>query len=177
MKKEFDIEDEWVSYEIHPETPPEGILLIEKFKGINIEAMRAQLNMSGNPYGITFGEMKFLPNSQKALEASEFARVHGKFDEFHEKVFHAYFTESKDIGKIEVLLDIARDLHLDTESLVKALENKTFVPVLKKAQYEGRKYYVTGTPTFIINGKYIIVGAQPLENFRRALKQIASKEE
>lgn len=165
-----------MSYEIHPETPPEGTPLAEKFKGANLEVMQKQLNMSGAPYGIQFGEMKLLSNSQKALEASEFAREHGKFHEFHDKVFYAYFTESKDIGDIGVLLEIASEMGLDTEKLKKALDEGTYVSELKKAQQEGSLRRVTGTPTFIINNKYIMVGAQPLETFKRALEQIANQE-
>ena len=36
LKENYEIHDTWVSYELHPETPPEGILLSERFKGIDI---------------------------------------------------------------------------------------------------------------------------------------------
>jgi len=43
--------------------------------------------------------------------------------------------------------------------------------VTREAQLCG----ITGAPTFIINGKYSIVGAQPLEVFRDTLSMIQSK--
>lgn len=176
MKKEYEIEEEWVSYEIHPETPPEGTLLKDQFPGADLEAMYNRLNEAGKPYGIEFGEITLLSNSQKALEASEYAREHGKFDEMHERLFHAYFTETKDIGDVPFLLGIAEDIGLDPNDLKEALEQEKYVPVLKKAVQEGKQLEVTGTPTFLINNKYKVVGAQPIDVFRNVLEQIKERE-
>jgi predicted DsbA family dithiol-disulfide isomerase len=34
---------------------------------------------------------------------------------------------------------------------------------------------VTGVPTYILNDRYTIVGAQPYEEFRHVLEQLASE--
>jgi predicted DsbA family dithiol-disulfide isomerase len=176
LKKEFDIREEWVSYEIHPETPEKGVALAERFPQMRVEQMYEQLRRSGAPFGIVFNDVKLLSNSRKALEASEFARAEGKFAEFHEAVFRAYFTELKDIGKIEVLLDLAEQTGLDRVRLKEALDQGVYLKELEKASVEGQQYGITGTPTFIINNRYAIVGAHPLDGFRRVLKQIAERE-
>jgi predicted DsbA family dithiol-disulfide isomerase len=36
---------------------------------------------------------------------------------------------------------------------------------------------VSGVPTYVINDRYALVGAQPYEVFKNALEQIASKKE
>ncbi|TLS37575.1 hypothetical protein FCL54_10575 [Pseudalkalibacillus caeni] len=176
MKKEFDIEDEWVSYEIHPETPESGVSLKEKFPNADINAMYNQFNRAGAPYGIESTNVSILSNSQKALEASEYARDQGKFDQFHEEVFKSYFTEGKDIGDTNILLEIAERIGLNRTEMENALEKETYLPTLKEANEEGRRLGVSGTPTFIINGKYKVVGAQPLENFKQALRQLEATE-
>lgn len=176
MKQEFEIEDVWVSLEIHPETPAEGVLLSERFKGMRVEGMYDNLRQAGEPYGIKFGNLQLLSNSRKSLEASEFARDHGKFHEFHEAVFHAYFTEARDIGDVQVLLDVAKQVGLETAELQAALEDGRYLPRLEQASQEAYQYGINGTPTFIINDKYKVYGAQPFEVFRNALKRIAEEE-
>jgi predicted DsbA family dithiol-disulfide isomerase len=177
LKKEFAIEDEWLSLEIHPETPAEGVLLADKFKGANMDAMYDNLRHAGAPYGIEFGKMTKLSNSRMALEASEFARDHGKYDEFHGAIFHAYFTEARDIGSAEVVLGVAKQVGLDTDELQKALADGRYLPRLQEAQEEAYQYGISGTPTFIINGRYKVYGAQPLDAFRNALQRIEAEGE
>lgn len=177
MKQEFDIEDEWVSLEIHPETPAEGVSLSERFKGMNLEGMNENLRRAGEPYGLEFaGNRDLLPNSRLSLEASEFARDHGKFHEFHEAVFHAYFTEARDIGDVQVLLDVAKQVGLDMAELQASLQDGRYLPRLEQASEEAHHYGINGTPTYIINDKYKVYGAQPLDVFRNALKRIAEEE-
>lgn len=177
MKKEFTIKDEWVSFEIHPETPKEGVLLSEKFGQANLEGMLETLRRSGSQYGIEFGGHTLLSNSRMALEASEFAREQGKFDEFHDKIFYAYFTECKDIGDKALILEIAEQVGLDKQELESALDSGKYKTALEEAGQLGRAYGITGTPTFIINNKYKIVGAHPLESIKNYLRNIEAEEE
>lgn len=163
--------------EIHPETPVEGVLLADKFPGANVDAMYDNLRRAGAPYGIEFGKMTTLSNSRMALEASEFARDHGKYDEFHEAIFHAYFTETHNIGLEQIVLGVAKEVGLNTEELKQALADGRYLPRLQEAQEEAYQYGINGTPTFIINGRYKIYGAQPLDAFRNALKQIEANEQ
>jgi len=160
-----------VSCEIHPETPPEGILLAVRLPGIDWEGMYENLRRSGASYGIRFGAVTLLSNSRLALEAGEYARDHGSFDEFHEQVFHAYFTEVKDIGRLDVILDIARSAGLDAEELKTALQEGRYSAKLQAAQQQSERYRVTGVPAFIINEEHKIVGAQPLEVFREVMQK------
>jgi hypothetical protein len=85
----YDIHETWISYELHPETPPEGILLSERFKGYDVSKMFDALRQRGKEFGIVFGDCSVLSNSRLSLEASEYARDMGKYEQFHEKIFHA----------------------------------------------------------------------------------------
>lgn len=176
MKKEFDIEDQWVSFELHPETPLEGISLADRFPGADIEGMMAHLNHTGAPYGIRFGELKRLSNSKLALQAGEFAQDQGAFHQFHDLLFKTYFTELKDIGRIDVLLDAAGQAGLDISALKAALENGTYLPRLEEAGREARRQEVSAIPAFFFhNGTagHRIVGAQPFQVFQNTLKKLA----
>ena len=175
MKKEFEIEDDWVSFEIHPDTPREGKQLKDVFPAASVEQMYRRLNETGKAFGLSFGQMNLLSNSRMALMASEFARDNGVFHDFHKRIFDAYFARGEDIGNVDVLLQLAKQSGLVVDELQEALTDQRYLPRLEQAQREGAQYGVTGTPTFIINGRYKVVGAQPIEAFRNALIEIASK--
>lgn len=159
-------------FEIHPETPKEGKLISEVFPAANIEKMFASLRNTGKLYDIDFVGNNLLSNSYLALAAGEFAKEKEKFEEFHEKIFHAYFNEGKDIGDIKVLSNIAEGLGLNREEMVEKIEAGTYDNVLSDAQAIGHQHNIRSTPTFIIDDKYSIVGAQSLETFKETLINI-----
>lgn len=171
MKKEFDIDDEWLSFEIHPETPPEGVLLTEHLPHIDWDEMYTGIRKSGKEYGIEFGDVTILANSRKAFEASEFAREQGKYDEFHEGLFYAYFTEVRNIGNEKVILDVASKTGLDILALKEVFDSEKYLPVLQKTTSEARQLGFSGVPAFVVGGKYNIVGVQPIEVFRDAIRK------
>ncbi len=175
MKKEFDIKDDWLSFELHPETPPEGISYAKRFPGADVEQMYENIRRRGDEFGIKFGPRILLSNSRMSLEASEYARNMGKYDIFHERMFYTYFTESKDIGNLEVLKESAQVCGLDTDELVKALKERRYAYRLEESRKEAEKIHLTGVPTFIINGKTKVVGAQYITVFRDLLRKIGSK--
>ncbi len=143
-----------------------------RFQGRDLTSVHDQLRERGKEFGIGFGNRTLLSNSRLALEASEYARDKGRYDSFHENVFHSYFAEAKDIGKIEVLSEIARKCDLDENEMRKAIKEGAYVSKLEEAREEALKINLTGVPTFIINNKYKIVGAQPIDLFRDFFNKI-----
>ena len=125
-----------------------------------------QLRRRGKEAGIIFGNRAILSNSKLALEASEYARDMGKYNAFHENIFHAYFTEELDIGNLDVLAALAKKSSLDDTDLRKALKDGRYSKRLEQARKEAQTINLTGVPTFIINAKHKIVGAQPIDVFR-----------
>ena len=73
-----------------------------------------------------------------SLEASEYARDAGRFDSFHGRVFRAYFTETRDIGDLDVLLELAQEEGLDAADLRVALREGRYASRLDEAHSEGR---------------------------------------
>lgn len=173
LKQEFPISEEWCPFEIHPETPPAGALLTEHLPHIDWDDLYDRLRTLGAEYGILFGDVRILANSRQALEAAEYARDHNLHGKMHESLFYAYFTDLKNIGDRRVLLDIAAGVGLDPEDLAAALDAGIYRERLEKTGKEALRRDITGVPTFIINDSVSIVGAQPLDVFRRVLTNIA----
>jgi predicted DsbA family dithiol-disulfide isomerase len=132
--------------------------------------MMQHLRVMGAPFGITFVDRPFLSNSRSALMAAEFARDQAGFKPFHEALFSAYFSLGLDIGSLDVLMQIGRDAGLDADALKEAIQGKIYLPRLQVAQEEASRLGVTGVPTFFIGEKKSIVGAQPLDVFRKVLR-------
>ena len=139
---------------------------------MNVKSFWDRLNRTYGSLGVRFGDLSRLSNSRMSLEACEYARDAGRFDSFHDRIFRAYFTETRDIGDLDVLVELARGEGLDTNDLRGALQEGRYASRLDEAHSEGRRLGINAVPTFIINGKYTIVGAQSLDFFRERFREI-----
>jgi predicted DsbA family dithiol-disulfide isomerase len=161
-----------MSYELHPETPPAGMLLSERFKGYDLSSFYNQLRARGKEVGVVFGTHTLLSNSRLALMASEYARDQGRYDSFHQNIFHAFFTEGLDIGNLKVIADVAKKSGLDEKETLNAVRDGRYASRLNEARKEGQLIGLTGVPLFVIENKHKITGAQPIETFRNLLDKI-----
>jgi predicted DsbA family dithiol-disulfide isomerase len=148
------------------------VLLAERFKGRDMAGFYEQLRARGREAGVVFGNRTLLSNSRLALEASEYARDRGKYESFHESIFKSYFTFGQDIGNREIIADVAGNSGLDPIEILKVVAEGRYLPRLAEARKEGQVINLTGVPTFIIEAKYKIVGAQPIGVFRDFLEKI-----
>lgn len=110
-----------------------------------------------------------LSNSRLAVEAAEFARKAGAFAAFHRAVLAAYFGEGRDIGDIAVLRDVATEAKLDASAMEKALTDGRYAEERRAAEEEAGRLRITAVPTFILDRFTRVVGAYPLDHFRRLL--------
>jgi predicted DsbA family dithiol-disulfide isomerase len=151
------------------------VLLTEHLPHINWEEMYDGLQVSGAQYGIEFGRVKILSNSRMVLEAGEFARDHGKFELFHEEAFRSYFTDVKNIGNIDVIMEIAENSGLDSAELQQSLDKEQYLSRLKDVTLQARRNGINSAPAFIIENETVITGAQPVDVFRDVLSRIQKK--
>ena len=128
----------WSAHEIHPETPPDGILLSERFKGHDVSGIFDHLRQRGKEFGIVFGDRILLSNSRLALEACEYARDTGKYKRFHEHMFHAYFNEAMDIGSWSDVFNCRR-CGLDAADMMNALKDGRYRSRLMKQEKKGKR--------------------------------------
>src|SRR5690606_8899894 len=71
---------------------------------------------------LPLGEVAFRPRTRKAHEAARFARERGREAEMRERILAAYWGEGRDIGRIDVLMEVAAEAGLDPEELKIALD-------------------------------------------------------
>jgi predicted DsbA family dithiol-disulfide isomerase len=73
---------------------------------------------------------------------------------------------------MEIILNIGESVGLNNEELQKRLVEGYYDEVLDRVAEEAHNNRINSTPTFIIDERYAVVGAQPIENFRNALLKI-----
>jgi len=114
-------------------------------------------------------------NTGKAHELIHFAAANGKGPEMKERLLRAYFTEGKNVGKLDALADMAADVGLDRAAAKKALESGVFAKAVQADIAQAAGIGVRGVPFFVVDGKYGVSGAQETGVFLKALQQIAGE--
>lgn len=111
----IDFEIQWRPFELNPGMPEEGQNLrdhvMQKY-GISIEQSKAARNKiagigSSLGFEFNFDEEMRMYNTIKAHQLLHWSRESGKETELKLQLFHSYFTEQKNISRIDVLVDIA----------------------------------------------------------------------
>ena len=156
-------------FPLHPETPAEGKSLKDLFAGRNydIDARQAEMRARMAAEGLPYGNRTMTYNSRLAQELGKWADTQPGGEAIHDALFRAYFVDGKNIGDVDVLIDIARGVGLDEAKAREVLEQRTFKAAIDADWAKSRAYGVTGVPTFVAGG-YGVVGAQPYE----ALEQL-----
>lgn len=114
--------------------------------------------------------MFFGENSRQSAELAVAAGKQGKYQEFHDAIF-AKGATAKDADYSEAgLKDLAERIDVDAEQFIEDAKHTDTVSLVQQNHDEANTLGVTGTPTFVINGRPII-GAQPLEAFVQVIDE------
>ncbi|MBI5178616.1 MAG: DsbA family oxidoreductase [Nitrospinae bacterium] len=100
------------------------------------------------------------------------SQLQGKAEEL---IFAAYFTEGKNIGDTETLLELARGIGLDGGETARLLAGDAFTDEVRKDENEATRLGIAAVPCFVVNRAQTITGAQPVERLLDALKNAAKE--
>jgi protein-disulfide isomerase len=103
------------------------------------------------------------PQARTAAEAARCAAEAGRFWPYRDRLFEAQPRFDRDD-----LIRYAGEVGLPIASFTRCLDSQTFAAAVEADVSQGRALGVRGTPTFFVNGQ-MLVGAQPVEAFRRAI--------
>ncbi|MDQ2691262.1 MAG: DsbA family oxidoreductase [Chloroflexota bacterium] len=168
---------EWRPFYLYFDTPPEGRELPEHVRQRRAQGSEERLRQIADSYGMEFQSVQRIYNTRLAHEATEYARQHGKGNEFHKIVFHKIYAEGRDPSQWETLRAAAEEVGLDAEEMQRDVESEKYMATVVDQVRWAYQIGVTGVPTYVINNRYGIVGAQPYEVFQSALEQIANQKE
>ncbi len=160
----------WRAFQLNPDMPMEGMdrttYLDRKFGGReNAARVYNAIQQAGAQEGIAFDFERICrtPNTLPAHQLIAFAGDAGDQDPLVEQLFRLYFFEGADIGDPEVLIQAAADSGLDSDAARKCLANNTGLEAAQAEDMQARRAGIQGVPTFILNGRYSLSGAQEPE--------------
>ncbi|MGH3979992.1 MAG: DsbA family oxidoreductase [Pseudonocardiaceae bacterium] len=161
-----DIDIAWRPFELRPEpTPtlrPEGDYLQSTWQ----QVVYPMAERMGVP--IVLPEVSPQPYSRLAFEGFQYAVLHGNAQRYTERMFRAFFVEQRDIGRPEVLADLARQLGLDAAEFRAALESGRYADDHQRALLYAKQQDVTVVPTFVIDDRRL-EGMPSAEGLHRLL--------
>jgi predicted DsbA family dithiol-disulfide isomerase len=158
---------------LHPDTPAEGRVR-DAAGQARSQAAGDRLREIGEREGIHFEPRAMIANSRKSLEAAEFARdaAPEAFAVFNRRLFKAYFEEGENIGLVDVLVRLGEECGLDAAALREALESGAYGERVDRDVDAARRAGISGTPTYIIDDRYAVVGAQEYEVLEQVMEKI-----
>lgn len=174
-----EVEVEWKSFQLDPtldskETKNTMEYFKEKkgFPEAQAQQMIGQVMQMGKGAGIDFNfEKALITNTFSAHKLLHLAKKYNKANEMEEALFIAHFIDGKNVGDLETLISLAESLGIDKEEAKQALTSEDFDYEINQDILEARNNGVSGVPFFVLNGKYAVSGAQPVELFENALQQ------
>ena len=172
LKAEHNVEVEWRPFYLYFDTPPEGRELPEHVKRARANGSEERLRQIAESYGMEFQSTQRIYNTRLAHEATEYARLHGKGNEFHKVVFRKVYAEGQDPSQWDVLRAAAQEVGLNADEMQREVADEKYMATVVDRVRWAYQIGVTGVPTYVIDNRYAIVGAQPYEVFQGVLEEI-----
>jgi len=176
LKEEYHVAVEWKPFYLRPDTPPEGMALPDYIQRARKNGSEERLASMARVYGMPFRSTERIYNTRLAHEATAYAKEHGKGNEFHRVMFRKVYAEGFDPSQWEVLRATAEEVGLDVDEMQRDVESGKYTASVADEVQWAYQIGVQGVPTYVINDRYALVGAQPYEVFMRALGQILNQQ-
>lgn len=93
---------------------------------------------------------KLVTRTRKAHEAAAYARSVGRYADMHGAIYAAYWQHGRDIGRIDVLTGIAREIGLDASGLRVALDIDQCTERVEQDEAWGAQLGLGGVPAYVL---------------------------
>ncbi|MEO0999800.1 MAG: DsbA family oxidoreductase, partial [Pseudomonadota bacterium] len=160
----FDIR--WRPFQLNPDMPAEGMgraeYLDAKFGPENAKRFYARIEQVAKDAGLDvhFEKIAKTPNTIDAHRLIRWATTTGAQSAVKQDLFERYLERGEDISDHAVLLDVAEAAGMEREVVANLLSSEADRAEVADEDRAAREMGVTGVPTFIIGGKYVLTGAQ-----------------
>jgi len=183
QRHDHPFEIEWHPFQLNPEMPAEGMdrraYLEAKFGGkeqavqvysrIAAAAQEAGLD-------IDFSLIERTPNTINAHRLIHWAGIEGRQTAMVSALFAAYFGQGRDIGRTDVLADIADSVEMDASVVMRLLESDADRDSVAARDQAARDMGITGVPTFVVAQQHAVPGAQPPETWLNVIDELRTRD-
>jgi predicted DsbA family dithiol-disulfide isomerase len=175
----------WRSYELDPNGPRERdgsyVERIARKYGVPVGQARASMSRIisvGAEAGIDFRfDDARLGNTFDAHRLLHLARANGRQEALKDRLFLAAFTEGRAIGDPDTLVELAVDAGLDEADARRVLDGDEHAEDVRADEAAARQLDVQGVPHFLIDGRAVIPGAQPVETMLAVIQRAWDRRE
>lgn len=182
---ELDLEVTFRPFQLDPSAPIGGSMPVidayaRKFGGPEKAAkILDHVTRAASESGITFHmERAVRANTLRAHRLMHLALTHygpAAQGAMKQRLLEAYFTDGRNVADDDVLLDAARAAGIPSAVAQSWLDSDEGDAEVRRDIIEAGELGITAVPTFVIDGKWAIPGAQDVEVFARALKRMHDK--
>jgi predicted DsbA family dithiol-disulfide isomerase len=191
LEGEIAAEIRWRPFELNPQMPPQGEeqeAHLQRKYGRSAEqgaALRGQMKAIAEGAGVSLsyeGDSEPPPammwNTRDCHKLLAFALEQAGPEvqtALKLALFRAHFNERKALGTRAVLMDIAASVGLHREAAKAALDDPDLEARVLAEEQQAWDFNISGVPAMIVEGKFLIPGAQAPEVYVNALRRVAEK--
>ena len=180
QRPELDVTLRWRPFQLRPEMPAGGepwrTFAEEKFGGwARARSAFAHVAEVGERSGLSFDfdKVASAPNTVDAHRLILMAAEHDKEMETAKALFRAYFSEGRDLNKVDDLVTVAASVGLEEDAVRAFLGSDAGETEVWASQERAHGLGVSSVPFYVINSRYGVSGAQPPELFLQAFDTVA----
>lgn len=168
-----DVEVEFHSFELQPnarESRPVKEYLVERYGSAEaVDAAHERLARAGAAVGLDYDfDAALMANTFDAHRLTHLAKERGVGARVMDRFMRARQGEGADMADRATLRRLAVEAGLDGAEVDEVLASDKYVDAVRADEHIARELGIHGVPFFIIDGKYALSGAQPIESFERA---------
>ncbi|MEO1533534.1 MAG: DsbA family oxidoreductase, partial [Pseudomonadota bacterium] len=126
----------------------------------------------GDGLDVDLGAIQRTPQTLDAHRLIRWAGEAGLGEPVVMDLFDRYFRRGEDISDRDLLLQVAADAGMERDVVARLLEGDADRAALEEEEKAAREMGVSGVPCFIIQGKYVIQGAQDSDTWRRVIDEL-----
>lgn len=177
----------WHPFELNSNMPSTGQNMrehiTEKYGSSKEEsdASRARITDSGAEVGFEFNfndelRMHNTFNLHQLLHWADQQQPSVAHD-LKQALFTAHFTDGRNLSDKTVLADIAAEVGLDRSEALAVLEDQRFAKEVRAEERHWQQQGIQSVPAIIFNERYLVSGAQGVDNYVGILEQLATMQE
>ena len=177
-----EVEVHWRSFQLDPGAPTEptekaGAMIARKYgqSADGAKQMQDQVEAVAAEDGLIYRLSETLHvSTADAHRLIHLAHEQGGNDlqgRVKEALLKAYFTDARNVADHAVLRAVAVTAGLDAARVDEVLGSREFETDVQADIEQAQAYGSTGVPFFVVDQKYAVSGAQPVEAFSQVLEQ------
>ncbi len=169
----------WRSFELDPGAPPartgdRAERLAEKYGMTVQQAREAEQRLTAVAAGEDLPFRFDIARSGNTFDGHRLlhlAETHDRQDAMKERLLRAYFTEGELISDHDTLVRLAVEVGLDQQEVRELLAGERYADEVREDERTARELGISAVPTFVVDRKLGVSGAQPPEALLELLRE------